>query len=269
MNEVTVRLLAFVAVFALMASLEFLLPRRRLRHNKLRRWITNLGIVGADSLLVRLMAALPVPIAAVAAALHAQNMGWGLFNVLVWPEFVEVLLAMAALDFALWLQHLVFHKMPLLWRVHRMHHADPDIDVTTAIRFHPIEIALSMVWKIIWVFCLGASVTAVLAFEIVLNASAMFNHANVRLPLPVDDLVRRIFVTPDMHRIHHSVDRAEHNSNYGFCLSIWDRLFATYTPEPAQGHEKMSIGLKEFQSDAPTKLVWSLRLPFEKDLGDK
>ena len=264
MSEPMVRLLAFAAVFAVMAILEIHSPRRQLKYSKLHRWITNLGIVGAGALLVRLMAALPVPIAAVAAAVYADRTGWGIFNVLPFPPAAEALLAMIALDFALWLQHVASHKWPLLWSVHRMHHADPDIDVTTAIRFHPIEIGLSMLWKIVWVLALGASMMAVFVFEIFLNASAMFNHANVRLPLPLDGLVRQIFVTPDMHRIHHSVRASEHNTNYGFCLAIWDKLFATYTSEPADGHEKMSIGLKEFQTEAPTGFAWSMGLPFTK-----
>lgn len=264
MSETMVRLAAFVAVFVVMAGLEIYRPRRKLHSDKIRRWTTNLAIVGVDSLLVRALAQLPVPIAAVAAALFAEQQGWGLFNALAWPAALEAVVAVIVLDGALWLQHVASHKMAVLWRIHRMHHADTDIDVTTAIRFHPIEIGLSMIWKILWVLVLGASATAVLAFEIILNGSSMFNHANVRLAPAIDRYLRVIVVTPDMHRVHHSVHQAEHNSNYGFCLSIWDRLFATYTAEPADGHEKMLIGLNSFQTEAPSRLKWSLLLPFRK-----
>ena len=265
MSEIWIRLTAFVAVFAVMAALELLIPKRQLKASKVRRWATNLSIVGLDSVLVRIMANLSVPIAAVSAAVLADARGWGLFNSLHWPLWVEALLSIVVLDFALWLQHLVSHKMPVLWRIHRMHHADVDIDVTTAIRFHPIEIALSMLWKIAWVIALGASALAVLLFETILNGSAMFSHANVALPKGLDRALRLVIVTPDMHRVHHSVIRTEHNSNYGFNLSLWDRMSATYTSFPEGDHEGMTIGLKEFQSDAPTRLQWSLQLPFEKD----
>jgi sterol desaturase/sphingolipid hydroxylase (fatty acid hydroxylase superfamily) len=265
LSETAFRLAAFLAVFAVMGALELLIPKRRLKAPKARRWLTNLTIVGVDSLLVRLMASLAVPLAAVAAAFYAEQLDLGFFNWAGWPLWLETVLALAALDFALWLQHLASHKIPLFWRLHQMHHADVDIDVTTAIRFHPIEIGLSMLWKIVWVLALGVSPLAVLLFEVILNGAAMFNHANVALPARLDAVLRSMIVTPDMHRVHHSVMRREHDSNYGFNLSIWDRIFSTYTAQPEKGHEGMTIGLAPYQTADPTRITWSLALPF-KDL---
>lgn len=256
------RLYAFLSVFAVMAVAELLLPMRELKASKAGRWITNLSIVVIGGLVIRAMAAFVVPLAAVAVAVAAERNGWGLLNQVALPGWLEALLAVVALDFAIWFQHLVAHKIPLLWRLHQMHHADVDIDVTTAIRFHPIEIALSMLWKIACVLALGASPEAVLVFEIVLNGLAMFNHANVALPPALDSVLRLAIVTPDMHRVHHSVTRAEHDSNYGFNLSVWDRAFGTYTAQPEHGHLGMTIGLPQYQSEAPTRLGWSLLLPF-------
>jgi len=263
-SETEFRLAAFLAVFAIMGVLELWIPKRRLKAPKARRWTTNLTIVGVDSLLVRLMATFAVPLAAVAAAFHAEQHGLGLFNSVGWPLWLETVLAIAALDLALWLQHLVSHKVPLLWRLHQMHHADVDIDVTTAIRFHPIEIGLSVLWKIVWVLALGASPLAVLLFEVILNGAAMFNHANVALPAWLDRILRTLIVTPDMHRVHHSAMRCEHDSNYGFNLSVWDRLLGTYTAQPEKGHEAMTIGLAPYQTADPTRIGWSLALPFKE-----
>lgn len=267
-SEGVVRFSVFAGVLVLMASLEFVIPRRKLSADKLRRWTTNFIIVGIDTALVRVMGALAIPLAAVATAIWAESAGWGLFNLTDWPVWLEVLLAIIILDFAIWLQHLASHKIPVLWRLHQMHHADVDIDVSTAIRFHPIEIALSMLWKIVCVLALGPAALAVVLFEMLLNASAMFNHANIKMPIWLDRVVRTVLVTPDMHRIHHSVIRAEHDSNYGFALSFWDRLFGTYTPEPDGGHTGMRIGLAPYQSEDPTRLTWSLTLPFRKLKGD-
>ncbi|MEE4188932.1 MAG: sterol desaturase family protein, partial [Roseobacter sp.] len=187
----------------------------------------------------------------------------GLFNEIDLPFRLEVLAVVLILDFAIWLQHLITHKVPILWRLHRVHHADVDMDVTTAIRFHPVEIALSMLLKIGLVYALGPAAIAVVIFEIVLNGTAMFNHSNLALPQWLDRLVRQVFVTPDMHRVHHSVHREEHDSNYGFSLSLWDRLFGTYIAQPAAGHEAMEVGL-QWQDDRPSKLGWSLALPFTR-----
>lgn len=263
-SEAALRLSVFVAVFVVMAAAEAMRPKRTLTHGRGRRWVTNLAIVTLDSLVVRLMGALAIPLVAVAAALYAARQGWGVFNWLDWPWWIEWLLVIVILDLAIWFQHLVAHKVPLLWRLHQMHHADVDIDVTTAIRFHPIEIALSMLWKIVCVVALGAAPEAVVLFEIVLNGCAMFNHANVALPAGLDRVLRTVIVTPDMHRVHHSVLRHEHDSNYGFNLSVWDRLFGTYTPSPEKGHDGMTIGLAPYQNESPTRLGWSLSIPFRR-----
>lgn len=263
LDETTFRLGVFLIVFLIMAILERLLPKRALRAAVAKRWATNLSITVIASLLVRAMAYLSVPLVAVAAALYGERHGIGLFNWTNWPTWLEVIVAMVVLDFAIWLQHLMSHKMPILWRLHQMHHADIDIDVTTAIRFHPFEIALSMIWKIIWVFALGASALAVILFEVLLNGCAMFNHANLALPSWLDRILRLVIVTPDMHRVHHSTLREEHDSNYGFNLSLWDRLFKTYCAQPKAGHQGMKIGLEAYQSEDPTRLSWSLSIPFK------
>lgn len=261
-SELALRTGVFAAVFVAMALFEVGRPKRRLVGPKLKRWLTNLTIVGIGSVLVRLMSALAVPLVAIAAAIYAGKHGIGLFNILDWPLWLEALLAIVLLDLAIWFQHWAAHAIPVLWRLHQMHHADIDIDVTTAIRFHPFEIALSMLWKIVCVLALGASPVAVLLFEVILNGCAMFNHANVALPSWLDRALRTVIVTPDMHRVHHSVIGRELNSNYGFNLSIWDRMFGTYTAQPSMGHDGMTIGLPAYQSEAPTGLIWSLMLPF-------
>lgn len=274
-SEVGLRLTAFLGIFLAMAALERLLPRRRLRVAKLQRWVTNLSIVALDSLLVRIMAGTPaiigaaaMPLVAVAAALMAEQKGWGLFNGLDWPIWIEIVVSLVVLDFAIWFQHLASHKVAVLWRLHRMHHADLDIDVTTALRFHPIEIGLSMLYKIVWVLALGPAAAAVVLFEVILNGCALFNHANVRLPLALDSALRMFVVTPDMHRVHHSTEAREHHANFGFNLSLWDRLFSTYVANPAAGHENMTIGLPEYQADGPARLGYSLMIPFRNGRRD-
>jgi sterol desaturase/sphingolipid hydroxylase (fatty acid hydroxylase superfamily) len=258
-----IRLAAFAAVFLLMAAIELLRPKRRLSVSKARRWLTNLGIAGVDTVVLRLMATLAVPVAAVAAALFAKERGLGLLNQVDWPYWLKLVIALLVLDLAIWFQHLVSHKVPIFWRLHQVHHADRDIDVTTAVRFHPVEIALSMLWKILVVVVpLGAPPLAVFLFEVILNACAMFNHANIALPAWLDGALRLFIVTPDMHRVHHSVKRREHDSNYGFNLSVWDRLFRTYTAQPEAGHQGMTIGLAPYQTELPTRFGWSLSLPF-------
>lgn len=261
-NENLIRLGVFFGLFTLFALLEAVLPRRRRTQPRSKRWVTNWAISILDTLTLRLMAFV-LPLLAVGAAIDADAQGWGLFNKMALPSAVELVLAVLVFDFMIWLQHLITHKVPILWRLHRVHHADRDIDVSTAIRFHPVEIALSMLLKVGLVYLLGPSALAIIAFEILLNGTAMFNHANIKLPLGVDRLVRLVLVTPDMHRVHHSIHRVEHDSNYGFALSIWDRLFGTYVPQPAMGHDGMTIGL-EWQDDEPSKLGWSLFLPFRR-----
>jgi sterol desaturase/sphingolipid hydroxylase (fatty acid hydroxylase superfamily) len=272
-SEPVVRFAVFAAVLLTMAALELLWPKRVLTTAKATRWLTNFSIVGLATLLVRAMAVLPrlivptlMPLTAVAAALWAEKSGFG---VLPWlgqtlglPYWLLVVAAIVILDFAIWLQHVISHKVPAIWALHQVHHADRDFDVTTAIRFHPVEIALSMLYKMVWVVALGVSPLAILLFEMILNAGAMFNHANVALPGWLDRLLRLVIVTPDMHRVHHSVLRVEHDTNFGFNLSIWDRLAGTYTDQPVGGHQGMTIGLSAYQTDAPTRLGWSLAAPF-------
>ena len=260
MSEAAIRISVFAGLFIIMATLEVLAPRRKLTAPKSRRWFTNWTIVLIDSLLVRLI----FKTAAVGGAIWAAEEGIGLFNTIEAPYWLAFAVSFLALDFAIWLSHLAAHKIPIFWKVHRMHHSDVDIDVSTAIRFHPIEIVLSMVWKYAWVLALGAPAAAVLVFEIVLNGGAMFNHSNTKLPLWLDRWMRLVIVTPDMHRVHHSIHRHEHDSNYGFNLSIWDRIFRTYVAQPEAGHEGMTIGLKQWQDDRPTRLDWTLMVPFRK-----
>ncbi|MEY3534185.1 MAG: hypothetical protein RI979_2209 [Pseudomonadota bacterium] len=256
------RLGVFVGLFVLFATLEALAPRRARSQPRSARWFTNLSIVVLDTLALRALA-IALPLLAVGAAVDAGRMGWGLFNTLDWPLWLEVVLAILILDLAIWAQHLVTHKVPILWRFHRVHHADRDFDVTTALRFHPVEILASMMLKIGLVYLLGPAALAVLLFEIILNGTAMFNHSNLRLPLWLDRAVRLVLVTPDMHRVHHSIHRHEHDSNYGFALSVWDRIFRTYRPKPEAGHDLMTVGL-EWQDERPSRLGWALMLPFRK-----
>ncbi len=261
-NETLIRLTVFVVLFIAFASIETLFPRRKRIQPRQTRWFTNFSLIVIDTLALRLLA-IALPLLAVGAAMDASNSGLGLFNKLNWNPWTEGVLVILIFDFAIWFQHLITHKIPILWRLHRVHHADRDMDVTTAIRFHPVEIALSMLLKIGLVYLLGPAAWAIVAFEVVLNGTAMFNHANIALPQKIDAVIRKVLVTPDMHRVHHSSIRAEHDSNYGFSLSIWDRLFRTYIAQPAAGHDDMEIGL-EWQDDRPAKLGWNLLLPFQR-----
>lgn len=259
-HELAVRLTFFIGLFAVFAAIEAWAPRRVRVLPRGGRWITNWSIVILDTLLLRALA-LALPLLAVGAAVDAQRLGWGLFNSLALPGWIEVVATILILDLAIWAQHLITHRVPLFWRFHRVHHADRDMDVTTAIRFHPVEIAASMLVKIGLVYALGPSALAVVLFEIILNGTSLFNHANIALPRWADRAVRLVLVTPDMHRVHHSVVRAEHDSNFGFALSAWDRIFGTYRPQPMAGHEAMQVGL-EWQDEKPSRLGWSLLLPF-------
>ena len=259
-NELLIRLSVFIGLFAVLALIEAWVPRRVRSQPRSTRWTTNWAIVILDTLTLRALA-LALPLLAVGAAIDAEANGWGLMNAFEIPFWIKVLATILIFDFAIWAQHLITHKIPMLWRFHRVHHADVDIDVTTAIRFHPVEIALSMLLKIGLVYLLGPPALGIILFEIILNGTAMFNHANIKLPLWLDALVRKVLVTPDMHRVHHSDQRHEHDSNYGFALSIWDRMFGTYIAQPEKGHDDMTIGL-QWQDDRPSRLGWSLGLPF-------
>jgi sterol desaturase/sphingolipid hydroxylase (fatty acid hydroxylase superfamily) len=252
----------FLTLFALFAVLEALVPRRARNLSRQRRWSTNLALTVLNTLALRGLALL-LPLLAIGAALDAGWQGWGLLNQVGWPAWVEVLLAVLVLDLAIWAQHLVTHKVPLFWRFHRVHHADRDMDVTTGFRFHPVEILASMLLKIGLVYLLGPSALAVLVFEVLLSGTSLFNHANLRLPTGLDRALRLVLVTPDMHRVHHSIHQAEHDSNFGFALSVWDRIFGTYVPQPTSGHDAMTVGL-EWQDERPASLGWALWLPFRR-----
>jgi sterol desaturase/sphingolipid hydroxylase (fatty acid hydroxylase superfamily) len=257
-NEPLVRLASFAGVLALMAGLETFAPRRRLTAPRGWRWANNLALVAVNSLCVRLL----FPLAGVGFALLAQERGWGLFNLLAAPGWLAFVVCFILLDLVIWGQHVAFHRVPALWRLHRMHHADTDIDASTGLRFHPLEIVLSMVVKFAAVAALGAPPLAVLAFEVALNATSMFNHANLRLPAGLDAALRQLIVTPDMHRVHHSVDPRETHSNFGFNLSVWDRLFGLYRAQPALGHEAMAIGLPIFRDERELRLDRLITQPF-------
>jgi len=259
-NEPVIRLGFFAGIFGLMAIWEVLSARRELTTGKGRRWMGNLSLVLVDALMVRLL----FPTAAVGTALIVADLGWGVLNVVSVPYWAGVLISVAALDLAIYLQHVMFHALPALWRLHMVHHADVDLDVTSGARFHPIEILISMVYKLAVISVLGPPVLGVLIFEVVLNALAMFNHANVRMPLVLDRVLRWIIVTPDMHRVHHSVDSWEHNRNFGFNLSCWDRVLGTYRDQPAKGHQEMIIGLKSFRNRTWQALPRMLAMPFFK-----
>ncbi len=243
-NEPLIRLSVFLGILLAMALWEVAAPRRRREIPRLLRWTNNLGVVVIDTLLVRLT----FPIVAVGLALLAEERGWGLFNIFEVPGWIAVIVAILALDLAIYLQHVMFHAVPALWRLHRMHHADLEFDVTTGLRFHPVEILLSMGIKLAVVAALGPPAVAVLIFEVLLNGTAMFNHSNIRIPLAVDRVLRWFVVTPDMHRVHHSIHPSETNSNFGFNVPWWDRLLGTYKAQPRDGHEAMTIGIEQFRT---------------------
>ena len=260
-NEPLIRLGAFAGILAAMAFWELLAPRRQQQFGRGLRWPGNLGIVALDTLLVRLV----FPTAAVGMAILAETRGWGVFQALAVPAPLAVIAAVILLDLAIYLQHVLFHAVPALWRLHRMHHADLEFDATTGVRFHPIEILLSMGIKLGVVAALGTPAIAVLIFEVLLNATSLFNHGNVRLPSALDRVLRWIVVTPEMHRVHHSVVPRETNSNFGFNLPWWDRLFGTYRAEPEAGHEGMTIGIAQFRDPGELRLDRMLTQPFRDD----
>lgn len=259
--EPIIRLTCFAGVFLLMALWEFLTPRRPQVITRGLRWPNNLGLVVLDTLVVRLL----FPFAAVGLAFVAQTKGWGLLNIVGLPAWLAIPVAVLLLDLVIYGQHVVFHAVPVLWRLHRMHHADLECDVTTGLRFHPGEIVLSMVIKFAAVLALGAMPLAVLIFEVLLNATSIFNHGNVRLPLWLDHVLRAIVVTPEMHRVHHSIERRERDSNFGFNLPWWDRLFGTYRAQPALGHSHMIIGIGQFRDQRELWLHRMLWQPLRRN----
>ena len=259
-NEKTIRMGAFFGILGVMALWEILAPRRALTVSKAVRWINNLGIVFFNTFLVWLI----FPIVAVGMAIFAGNQGWGIFNYFDLPFWLTVIISIVFLDFIIYLQHVMVHAVPALWRLHRVHHADLDFDVTTGGRFHPLEIFLSLLIKFAAILVLGPPVLAVVVFEVILNGTAMFNHSNVRLPLGLDRVLRWLVVTPDMHRVHHSVEDDEANSNFGFNLPWWDRLFGTYRDQPRAGHQGMTIGIHKYRETK--QVAWlpgMLLLPFK------
>lgn len=263
-HEPTIRISAFLCILIAMAVWEAAAPRRQRAFSRGVRWPSNLGLVFLNTLVLRLS----IPVTAVGVAVLGEQRGWGLLNNAAFPDWARVAIAVVVLDLVIYLQHVLFHAVPALWRLHRMHHADLDFDVTTGSRFHPIEILLSMGIKLAVVAALGAPPLAVLVFEVVLNATAMFNHGNVGLPERLDRGLRWIIVTPDMHRVHHSVLPRETNSNFGFNLPWWDRLFGTYCAQPAAGQEGMTIGLDLFRDPGQLRLDRMLIQPFTKAPGD-
>ena len=262
-HEPAIRLTFFGGVLAVMMVWEALAPRRCRLVSRWARWPSNLGIVVLNTLLLQAV----FPIAAVGLAALGQQRGWGVLNNVAVPGWMKIIAAVVLLDLAIYLQHVMFHAVPALWRLHRMHHADLDFDVTTGARFHPLEILLSMGLKLAIVAALGAPAVAVLIFEVALNATAMFNHGNVGLSPTIDRVLRWLVVAPDMHRVHHSTVVSETNSNFGFNLPWWDRLFRTYRVAPAAGHEAMTIGLDSFRDPAQLRLDRMLVQPFVGAVG--
>jgi sterol desaturase/sphingolipid hydroxylase (fatty acid hydroxylase superfamily) len=259
-NELPIRLSFFIGVFVLMALWEIASPRRQLTISKAKRWTSNIGLVVLNSVVIRLL----FPTAAVGVSILAQENDWGLFNQFELPGALEVILCVIALDFVIYLQHVMVHFVPLFWRLHRVHHADLDYDLTTGSRFHTLEIILSMLIKFATIAILGPPLVAVVIFEVLLNATAMFNHGNVYLPVKIDRVLRLFVVTPDMHRVHHSIQPAFTNSNFGFSLPWWDRLFGTYRAQPPQPHTEMQIGLPDYRHPQQVnRLDGMLMIPFK------
>lgn len=257
-QEPVIRMAMMLGVLAIMATWEWVAPRRALSVSKAYRWSNNFGVIALGTLLTRLV----VPAGAVGLAVFVESQGWGLLQVVNLPLWLTVLIAIVVLDFTIWAQHVMFHAIPALWRLHRMHHADLDIDVTTGLRFHPLEILLSFGIKATVIVALGVPAVAVLLFEIILSSLAMFNHSNVRMPLAVDRILRLLIVTPDFHRVHHSWYPHETNSNFGFNLSLWDRIMGTYRAQPDDGHDGMTIGINQFRDPKWERLDKMLIQPF-------
>lgn len=258
-NEASIRLSFFLGSFILIALWEWVAPKRRLVVSKLKRWANNISMVVLNTVLIRLI----FPTATVGMAVFAESNGLGIFHYLAVPSVIEILASIIVLDLVIYFQHVVVHHVPVLWRIHRVHHADLDYDVTTGARFHPIEIMFSMLVKFVSILILGPSVVAVVVFEVILNTMSMFNHGNIGLPKGIETWLRWFIVTPDMHRVHHSQIKSETNSNFGFNLSCWDRLFGTYRAQPEKGHILMDIGLENFPNERITnRILGMLEIPF-------
>jgi sterol desaturase/sphingolipid hydroxylase (fatty acid hydroxylase superfamily) len=257
-NELQIRLSFFIGILTIIALWEVLFPRRKLQYSKFIRWYSNIGISFLSSFLMRLI----FPLLAVEFAILATSYNWGLFYILNFSHWLLIPISVLLLDFVIYMQHRLFHKVPLLWRLHKMHHSDLDYDVTTAIRFHPIEIMLSMFIKIAMILLFGVPVLAVIIFEILLNGMALFNHGNIYIPPRIDKFLRLFVVTPDMHRVHHSLVTKETHSNFGFNFPWWDRFFHTYIDQPEKNHTSMTIGIPEFRKKKYLHIYWLLAQPF-------
>lgn len=262
--ESYIRLGAFLGIFALLTIWEISTPKRALLELRRFRWFSNIGLIVISSILVRFI----LPTAAVGVALHVEQDNLGFLNHYDLPFLLQFVLAFVLMDLAIYFQHVMFHALPLFWRFHRVHHSDLDCDITTGLRFHPFEIAISIIFKFIVIISIGAPVLAVVIFEIILNAASMFTHSNIKIPASFEYIVRWFIVTPDMHRIHHSVKENESNSNFGFFISIWDRILGTYTNDPESGHINMKIGLKNFREPKWQNLRWLIYLPFVTNVND-
>ncbi|MFL0809339.1 MAG: sterol desaturase family protein [Agarilytica sp.] len=258
LNSEALRLYLFLFFFFLFAVAEKIFPYRKKLFSQSQRWVTSFCLVLVSVFLLKFIPGL----SSMSVALLAENNSWGLLSLLALPVWLKIVVSIVVLDFLIYLQHRLFHKVGLFWRFHRVHHVDRDFDVATGIRFHPLEIILSMLYKCICVLALGCPLIAVLAFDILLNVSALFTHSNFQLPEKLDRVLRWVFVTPNMHRIHHSHLEEETNSNYGFFISVWDRLGASYKNDAKEGNAEFTIGLDEYQNEQPSRLWWSLRLPF-------
>jgi sterol desaturase/sphingolipid hydroxylase (fatty acid hydroxylase superfamily) len=256
-HEPSIRLIMFMAVFAAMALWEWKAPRRNTSISRLIRWPSNLGLVALNTVLARVA----LPTTAVGLAIHVEQVGWGLFHAYPQRPWIAVVASVVLLDLAIYLQHVLFHAVPLLWRLHRMHHADLHIDATTGLRFHTVEILISFLLKFAVIAAMGAPAVAVLIFEVLLSSTSIFNHANVRMPAALDAVLRFLVVTPDMHRVHHSIHPSETNSNFGFNLPWWDRLFGTYRARPRDGHETMTVGISQFRTEHDLRLDQMLIQP--------
>ncbi len=259
-SETTIRIAVFLVIFMIFALLEIVLPRRKLEYSIFVRWLNNLGISLINIIIVRVI----LPVTLLFVATSAESSGIGLLNIVELPFILSIIFAVLLMDLAIYLQHIIFHKVEFLWRLHRMHHADLDFDVTTGLRFHPVEILLSFAVKVVVVLFIGAPLVAVLLFEILLNSTSIFNHANICIPKKVDSLLRKFVVTPDMHRVHHSIIREETDSNFGFNVPWWDYIFKTYRAQPAAGHTEMAIGIENFRQPRELWLDRLMLQPFKK-----
>ena len=260
-DETQIRLVSFISVFAVMAIWELIAPYRRLRYTRLQRWPHQLTLIVINSIVLKLL----FPVAAIGSALWAASEGFGIMNMASLEYWVAIPLSIALLDLAVYGQHLVAHRWNWFWRIHRTHHIDTDYDLTTGLRFHPLEMVISMLYKMLFIVLLGAPTYGVLIFEIILSGSALFNHSNIGLPKKIEPLIRGLIVTPEMHRIHHSTLPNEHNSNYGFFLSCWDRLFQSYTDLASNDDRTMPIGLKIMREPKHKRIDQILMIPFRPD----